>query len=201
MNPTSMSAITMKASTMKAGAMKAMTMKAATTLRHALLAVALMASLSATSPAQAAQATEAQVDKLMDTMDMRRMLDDMFVQFDAMGETMGQQMLGEDATPEQRESLRRIIARQQASTRKAMSWDTLGPIYRKVYTQLFTAEEVEAMTVFYGSDTGRSIMLKMPQAMQLSMQERQPIMQTMIADMRKNMETELQNASEGDRKP
>ncbi len=196
-----MKSTTMKTNTMKTGAMKAMTMKATTALRHVLLVVALMASLSATSPAQAAQATEAQVDKLMDTMDMRRMLDDMFVQFDAMGESMGQQMLGEDATPEQRESLRRIIARQQASTRKAMSWDTLGPIYRKVYTKLFTAEEVEAMTVFYGSDTGRSIMLKMPQAMQLSMQEMQPIMQTMIADMRKNMETELQNASEGDRKP
>ena len=196
-----MKSTTMKTNTMKTGAMKAMTMKATTALRHVLLVVALMASLSATPPTQAAQATEAQVDKLMDTMDMRRMMDDMFVQFDAMGESMGQQMLGEDATPEQRESLRRIIARQQASTRKAMSWDTLGPIYRKVYTKLFTAEEVEAMTVFYGSDTGRSIMHKMPQAMQLSIQEMQPIMQAMIADMRKNMETELQNASEGDRKP
>ncbi|NOT87499.1 MAG: DUF2059 domain-containing protein [Lysobacter sp.] len=155
-----------------------------------------MACFFAAPPAQAAQATEAQVDKLMDTMDMRRTLDDIFVQFDAMGESMGQQMLGEDATPEQRESLRRIITRQQASTRKAMSWDTLGPIYRKVYTKLFTAEEIEAMTAFYGSDTGRGIMRKMPQAVQLSMQEMQPLMQTMIADMRKTLETELQSADE-----
>lgn len=192
-----------KTDTMKMGAMKAMTMKATAALRHSLLAVALMASLSVTPPAQAAQATEAQVDKLMDTMDMRRTLDDMFVQLDAMSESMGQQFLGEDATPEQRKMLRDTIAKQQVSMRKVMSWDTLGPIYRSVYTKLFTAEEVEAMTVFYGSDAGRSIMRKMPQAMQLSMEEMQPMMQTMIADMQKTLETELQNTdkSESDRKP
>lgn len=188
---------------MKSGAMDSSMIKFNNFTRHALLAVALMASFSATSPAQAAQATEAQVDKLMDTMDMRRTLDDMFVQLDAMSESMGQQFLGEDATPEQRKMLRDTIARQQVSMRKVMSWDTLGPIYRRVYTKLFTAEEVEAMTVFYGSDAGRSIMRKMPQAMQLSMEEMQPMMQTMIADMRKTLESELQNTdkSESDRKP
>lgn len=166
-------------------------------LRHVLLAVALMACVSATARAQAAPPTEAQIDKLMDTMDMRRMLDDMFVQLDAMSENMGQQFLGEDATPEQRKMLRDTIARQQVSMRKAMSWDTLGPIYRRVYTKLFTAEEVEAMTVFYGSDAGRSIMRKMPQAMQLSMEEMQPMIQTLIADMRKTLEADLQSADEG----
>jgi uncharacterized protein len=183
--------------------MKAGMVKTGAIMRHALLAVALMASVSAAPPAQAAPPTEAQVDKLMDTMDMRRTLDEMFVQLDAMSENMGQQMLGEDATPAQRESLRDILARQRASTRKAMSWDTLGPIYRRVYTKLFTAEEVEAMTAFYGSDAGRGIMRKMPQAMQLSMEEMQPIMRTMIDDMRITLEAELHNTgnSESDRKP
>jgi uncharacterized protein len=177
--------------------MKPGTMGPGKTIRPFMLAAALAGCAFILPPAHAAPPTEAQVDKLMDTMDMRRMLDDMFVQLDAMGENMGQQMLGEDATPEQRESLRNITARQQASTRKAMSWDTLGPIYRRVYTKLFTAEEVEAMIAFYGSDAGRSIMRKVPQAMQLSMEEMQPIMQTMIADMRKTLESELQSANEG----
>ena len=166
-------------------------------MRHALFAAALAVSVFAASPAGATPPTEAQVDKLMETMDMRRTLDDMFTQMDAMGASMGQQMLGEDATPEQRASMRDIIARQQASMRKVMSWDTLGPIYRRVYAKLFTAEEIEAMTAFYGSETGRGIMRKMPQAIQLSMEEMQPIMRTMIADMRKTLETELQNADGG----
>jgi uncharacterized protein len=176
------------------------TMKHGTILRHALLAAALFGSVFAIFPAQSAPPTEAQVDRLMDTMDMRRTMDDMFTQLNAMSDSMGQQMLGEDATPEQRESVHDIITRQQASTRKMLSWDTLGPIYRRIYTKLFTAEEVEAMTAFYGSDAGRSIMRKMPQAMQLSMEEMQPLMQTMIADMRKNMETELQNSGQSKQK-
>lgn len=188
---------------MKSGTIESSKTRSNHFIRHAVSAVALMVAFCATSPAQAAQATEAQVDKLMETMDMRRTLDDMFVQLDAMSENMGQQFLGENATPEQRKILRDTIAKQQVSMRNVMSWDTLGPIYRRVYTKLFTAEEVEAMTVFYGSDAGRSIMRKMPQAMQLSMEEMQPMMQTMIADMRKTMETELQSTDpgEGDRKP
>ncbi len=53
------------------------------------------------------------------------------------------------------------------------------------------------MTAFYGSDTGRSIMRKMPQAMQLSMEEMQPIMRTMIAGMQTSIETELKRDADG----
>ncbi len=172
-------------------------MKHESIMRHLMLAVALASGVFVASPAQATQPTEAQVDRLMDTMDMRRTLDDLLVQIDTMGDRMGQQMLGEDATQEKRESLRKFMAEQSASTRKLLSWDTLGPIYRRVYTKLFTAEEIEAMTAFYGSETGRNIMRKMPQAMQLSMEEMQPHMQTMISDMRKSLETEMQGAGTG----
>ena len=166
-------------------------------VKHALIAAALacgafFAASAHAAPPTDAPPTDAQIDALMETMDMRRTLDEMFVQIDAMGESLGQQMLGEDATPEQLASLRAVMAKQQATTRQLMSWDTLGPIYRKVYARLFTAEEVEAMTAFYGSDTGRGILRKMPQAMQISMEEMQPLMQSMIAQMQKSIESELQ---------
>lgn len=148
----------------------------------------------AVAPARAAPPTDAQIDRLLETMDMRRTMDEMFVQIETMGNTMGQQMLGEDATPEQRASLEKTMARQRASMRRIMSWDTLGPIYRKIYARLFTAEEMEAMIAFYGSDTGRGIMRKMPQAMQLSMEEMQPIMETMIAEMKQNIEADIEQS-------
>jgi hypothetical protein len=170
------------------------------TFKHGLLAAALACGTYFTTPAQAAPPTDAQIDALMDTMDMRRTLDEMFVQVDAMGESMGRQMLGEDATPEQLESLQNIMTQQRASTRKLMSWETLGPIYRRVYARLFTAEEVEAMTAFYGSQTGRGILRKMPQAMQLSMEEMQPVMQSMIAEMQKGIESELRRDTKGAQK-
>lgn len=141
--------------------------------------------------ALAAQPTDAQVDRLIETMDMRRVVDEMFAQIDAMGLQMGEQFLGEDATPQKREDMRRALARQHAAMRKTLSWDKLGPIYRNVYRKLFTAEEVDAMIAFYGSQTGRGILRKMPQAMELTMQDMQPIMQTLIADMQKELEAEI----------
>jgi uncharacterized protein len=152
------------------------------------------------APARAAPPSEAQVDALLKTMDMQRTLDELFVQMESVGESMGQQMLGENATAEQRESLRAIMARQRESTRKMLTWENLGPIYRNVYLKLFSAEEIDAMTAFYSSDTGRSILRKTPQAVQLSMQEMQPMMQTMIAEMQKTLETELSRSGDGEHK-
>ena len=158
-----------------------------------LLALCLF--VCAIAPAQAAPPTDAQIDRLLETMDMRRTMDEMFVQIEGMGDAMGQQMLGEDATPEQRASLEKTMTRQRASMRKIMSWETLGPIYRRIYARLFTGEEVESMIAFYGSDNGRSILRKMPQAMQLSMEEMQPIMATMIAEMKQNIEADIEQSA------
>jgi uncharacterized protein len=167
-------------------------------MKRLLLATGLLLCSAIHGVALAAPPTDAQIDKLLDTMDMQRTLDEVFVQIENMGESMGLQMLGEDATAEQRESLQRITKQQQAVMRKTMSWDTMAPIYRRIYAKLFSAEEVEAMTAFYGSETGRGIMRKTPQAMQLSMEEMQPMMQSMIADMQKALQTELKPANTGE---
>lgn len=164
-------------------------------MKRPLLCLCLvLGALVSGAPAHAAPPTAAQVDKLLETMDMQRTLDELFVQMDGMSARMGEQMLGENATPEQRESLRRIAAQQHAAMRKTLSWDTMAPIYRRIYARLFTAEEIEAMNVFYGSETGRGILRKMPQAMQLSMEEMQPMLQTLIAEMQKTLESELQRS-------
>lgn len=136
----------------------------------------------------AAEPTDAQVDRLIEVMDMRRVLDEVFVQMDAMGAQMSEQFLGDDATPEQRAAVHDAMAKQHASMRKFMSWDNIGPVYRKIYRRLFTAEEIDAMIAFYGSETGRGIMRKMPQVMELGMQEMQPMLQTLISDMKKEIE-------------
>ena len=79
--------------------------------------------------------------------------------------------------------------------RKTMSWDTMAPIYSRVYARLFTADDVVAMTAFYGSDTGRGIMRNMPQAMQITMQEMQPMIEAVIADTQKTLQTESHGGS------
>ncbi len=163
-------------------------------------AAALLFAVAGAFAAPTALATEpsdAQVDRLIEVMDMQRTLDEMFAQMDNVGKQMGERMLGEDATPEQRAAVQDAMARQHASMRRLMSWENIGPVYRKVYRRLFTAEEIDAMIAFYGSEAGRGIMRKMPQAMELTMQEMQPMFETMVADMRKELEAAKQDAETG----
>lgn len=154
-------------------------------------AAALLLVVAGAFAAPAALATEpsdAQVDRLLEVMDIQRVLDEMFVQMDVVGKQMGEQILGEDATPEQRTAVHEALAKQNASMRRFMSWQNVGPIYRRIYRRLFTAEEIDAMIAFYGSETGRGIMRKMPQVMELGMQEMQPMLQSYIAEMQKDLE-------------
>ncbi len=163
-------------------------------------AAALLLIVAGAFAAPAALATEpsdAQVDRLIETMDMQRMLGNLLAQMDAMNLEMGERFMGEGTTPEQRERIRQTIARQQAGTRNAMSWEKIGPIYRNVYRKLFTAEEIDAMIAFYGSPAGRSILQKMPKAMALAMEDMQPIMETLIADLQKELEKQALDSDEG----
>lgn len=161
-------------------------MTALRTRAAALLLV--VAGVFAAPAALATEPSDAQVDRLLEVMDIQRVLDEMFVQMDVVGKQMGEQILGEDATPEQRTAVHEALAKQNASMRRFMSWQNVGPIYRRIYRRLFTAEEIDAMIAFYGSETGRGIMRKMPQVMELGMQEMQPMLQSYIAEMQKDLE-------------
>lgn len=161
-----------------------------TAIRTRAAALLLAVACAFAAPAAlAAEPTDAQVDRLIETMDMKATLDGLFAQMETLGMQMGEQLLGDDATPEQRAAVRLAMEKQNASTRRILSWDTLGPIYRKVYRKLFNAEEIDAMIAFYGSETGRSILRKTPQTVEMAMQEMQPMLHSLVEDMKREIET------------
>jgi uncharacterized protein len=141
---------------------------------------------AAVSTAFAAPPSDAQIDTLMRTMDMAKVVDDIMAGMDKMSEEMGLMFLPENASASDRAELQAAMDEQNAITRRALSWDKIGPIYRKIYSQLLTAEEAQAMIDFYSTEQGRSIMRKTPKAMELAMTEMQPIMQTLIQDMQRS---------------
>lgn len=160
-------------------------------MKRLVLAAALL--LSAPF-AHAAPPSEAQVDRLLEVMDLQKMLDGMLAQMEQATQQMGQSMLGENASAEERARFERTMADQQAFLQQMMTAEKLRPIYRSVYTDVFTAEEVQAMADFYGSEVGRSIMQKMPQVMGRSMQAMQPMMQEMMQQVQQSLERELKEA-------
>jgi hypothetical protein len=157
-------------------------------MKRLVLAVALAL---ATPLAQAAPPTAAQVDALLQAMEAPKTMDGILAQMSASSQQMGQSMLGAAATDEQRARLDRVMQEQDRMLREAMRWETLAPIYRSVYIETFSADEVEAMTRFYASPEGRSIMAKLPQAMARTMQAMQPMMQALMQQVQESLQKEL----------
>lgn len=67
-----------------------------------------------------------------------------------------------------RQEMQAMVAETAQQLREHLDWEVLEPRYIRLYQQVMTATEVEAMTRFYRSAQGASAMAKMPQLMTLS---------------------------------
>ena len=169
-------------------------------MRRLGLALALALSTTFAMPAFAAdpvpapqQTTAADIDRLLEVMDMQAMMAGMMDQMSAVQGQMVDEAFGEDLSDADRARMKSVTARTDALVKKRMSWPAIEPIIRKVYLQLFSKPEVDAMIAFYGSAEGQSILKKSPQIMALTMQEMQPIMQEMMADLKTDLDKQLAN--------
>ena len=132
---------------------------------------------SAAEPQQTAtqQASSADIARLLEVMDMRSMMDSMLKQMSEVQEATITQAFGSDLSDKDRAEMSDFMRRTNAKVHARLSWDRLEPLFSRVYTQLFSKREVDAMIAFYGSAEGQSILKKSPQAMAITMQEIQPI--------------------------
>ena len=100
---------------------------------------------------------------------------------------------GQDLSKEDQARMQSIMTSTNAKVRERMSWQAMAPIIRRVYAQLFTSGEVDAMIAFYASPEGASILRKSPQAMAVTMQEMQPLMQGLMEDIKADIDKEAKS--------
>ena len=169
-------------------------------MRRLGLVLALALSTAFASPAFAAdpppapqQASAADIDRLLQVMDMQKMMSGIMEQMSTVQGQMVDEAFGKDLSDADRERMRSVTARSQAMVEKRMSWPAIEPIIRKVYLQLFSKPEVDAMIAFYGSPEGSSILRKAPQAMTLTMQEMQPLMEGLMEDIKADIDSEAKS--------
>ncbi|QNN45537.1 DUF2059 domain-containing protein [Thermomonas brevis] len=165
------------------------------------LLFAFAPAIAAEPPAQAAaaqaaaeSASAADVDRLLQAMDMKAMMAGMMQQMGAAQEKMLADAFGNDLTEDKRKQMQEAMAASNAIIQKHLSWDALEPIVRKVYAQVFSKREVQAMTAFYASPEGASILKKAPQAMALTMQEIQPVMLSAMQEVKTAIEQQAAGA-------
>lgn len=171
-------------------------MKSLYRLPAILLTSALSLALLAAAPAQAAPPTDAQVDKLMQTMNYERMKREIVQQMNASTQGMAEAMAGTKLSPAQRQSLQRSMDKMMARADQMLAWENVAPIYHKVYRDTFQANEVQAMIDFYGTPEGRSILEKMPKAMGQTMQEMQPLMKKMFEQIQQDLQKDIRQITD-----
>ena len=126
---------------------------------------------TATTPASSAD-----IDRLLQVMDMQTMMAGMMKQMAEAQRALVVDAFDKDASDEQRTRMQAVLDKTNAIVQQELSWTALEPVIRKVYGEVFSKEEVTAMTAFYSSPEGASILKKSPQAMARTMQEMQPLM-------------------------
>lgn len=141
--------------------------------------------------ALAAPPSDAQVDQLLEVMRAKKTVEAMVPQVQAMQRQMVEQITaGQEITPEQKQKLDSIVYKSNAQMLSMVSWNNMQPLYREIYRQTFSGEDMDAMIGFYGSPAGQNLLDKMPQLMQNTMTAMQKVMVPMLQQMQKDIEAE-----------
>jgi uncharacterized protein len=138
-----------------------------------------------------ARASDADIDRLLKVMDMQSMMDGMLKQMTDAQQAMVEEAVGKDLSDADRARMHELMQKTEAITLRHMSWSALEPVMRKVYAEVFSKREVDAMTAFYSTPEGTSILKKLPQAMTLSMQEIQPIVRDTMTEVKAMIDEEV----------
>lgn len=156
------------------------------------LSLLLCAAPAMAAPPPPEPPSEAQIDRLMQALDYEQMQSQMMAQMAGASQEMAKAIAGDKLSAQQQKQLQQSMQLSLAKAEKMLAWEHVAPIYHKVYREVFTAEEVQAMTEFYRSPVGRSIRDKLPRAMGVTMKEMQPLMNKMLAELRAELERDAQ---------
>jgi uncharacterized protein len=105
-------------------------------------------------------------------------------------------------TPERQAILDRMREKMAAVVNESLNWDSMLPMYVRIYQASLTQRELDGIIDFYQSPAGRAYTKKMPLIMQNVMSEMQGILkplQQKLAEIQKEATQELKDlkASQG----
>lgn len=117
--------------------------------------------------AHATAPTPEAVERLLVKSQAEKILDGIKPQVYAMVRAgVDQALKGRQPTSEEQKVLNTYITNTTQIIGSTVTIERLKPLYIQLYTQYFTAEEIEAVSTFYQTPAGQSLLTKMPQLMQ-----------------------------------
>jgi hypothetical protein len=100
-----------------------------------------------------------------------------------MRNAMQQATQGKALTPERQAILDHMSQQMSDLMTETLNWDTLKPMYMRVYHESFTQSEIDGIIKFYKTPAGKAMINKMPVVMQNVMTEMQGIIKPMQQKM------------------
>jgi len=137
---------------------------------------------------QAAPASQASVEKMLEITHADQIIQQMMAPLEANMRQMAAQARGNTPlTPEQQAAQDRAIQKGVGVLREEFTWEKMKPQYVKLYEDTFSQDEIDGLNAFYLSPAGQAFLAKMPLLMQHSMQMVQSQMQTLMPRMMQAM--------------
>lgn len=133
------------------------------------------------------ESKEIKLKELLQITNANEMIDSMYSQMEMMLQNMSSEMGVKD---DEQEIFDEYYSKMMNVVRDSMSWDKMQPLVADLYIKNFTEKEISDMVEFYKTETGRSLLEKMPLVMQESMQIGQTLMQNAIPKI-KSISAEL----------
>ncbi|MEJ2395650.1 MAG: DUF2059 domain-containing protein [Candidatus Thiodiazotropha sp.] len=156
-----------------------------------LLAVVLMVLLSFGVYAQ--DSKRESIEELLRVTNMDSMIDSIYEQMGKMSEGMGKQL---GVKPDEQPIFDAYMNKVFSAMKEDMNWEKMkGPLI-DIYLKHYTEKEIQDMLTFYKSETGRSMVSKMPTVMADYMQVSQEMMKSFLPKMQsmaKELRSELKN--------
>lgn len=113
----------------------------------------------------------------MTNINMDAMADSMYSQLNMMLKNMAKEM---DVQPSEQAILNDYSHQMVAMVKDELSWDKMEPLIVDVYSRNFSEQEIDDMLAFYKTETGQSMLKKMPIVMQESMLASQHVIQNLL---------------------
>ena len=96
---------------------------------------------------------------------------------------MQQAAQGKALTPQRQAIVDHMAEQMSDLMAQTLTWDTLKPMYMRVYHESFTQSEIDGIIRFYKTPAGKALINKMPVVMQNVMNEMQGLIKPMQQQM------------------
>jgi len=143
------------------------------------------------------------VEKLFVLMDTESMVDETYSQMDQIMKNMGRQM---GIKPSEQEMFDLFVSKYMKIMKSEFNWEKMKEPMTQIYLKHFSEKEIQDMIVFYNSDTGQSMIRKMPEVLRDSMLLTQdmlkdfiPKMEQMAKEIKEELATERKEKEEANK--